>query len=156
VGFLAADFLMALRGLAAVEARFLLLSLVLLAFRGFSLVLATASLTALGAVEIISFPASTVALAASVTTSCAAFATSTLAFAASPSAVRVELRKPSRSSIVAPFMSPFPRASHSDSHRVNPSSKKTCAEFEARAWPGFAQSGCCSACCYDSKWRGVP
>src|SRR5262249_51226391 len=99
---------MALRGLAAVEARFLLLSLVLLAFRGFSLVLATASLTALGAVEIISFPASTVALAASITTSCAAFATlrSLLLHPLVPLGSSQESLhgRP----LLPPFMSPFP------------------------------------------------
>ena len=108
-GFLAADFLVALRGRAAVEARFLVLPLGF-AFRGFSVVPATASLNALAAVETISLPASTVALAASVTTSCADFATSTLAFAASVSACSVEVRTPSPSlsigispSIVSPL-----------------------------------------------------
>src|SRR5262249_14673636 len=99
---------------------------------------------------------STVALAASITTSCAAFATlrSLLLHPLVPLGSSQESLhgRP----LLPPFMSPFPRASHSDSHRVNPSSKKTCAELEARAWPGFAESGCCSACCYDSKWRGVP
>jgi hypothetical protein len=63
---LAADFLVALRGRAAVEVRFLVLLLALFAFRGFSALPATASLNALAALETISVPASTVALAASV------------------------------------------------------------------------------------------
>jgi len=90
-----------LRGRAAAEARFLVLPLALFAFRGFSVVPATASLKALVAVETISLPASTVALAASATTSCADFATSTLAFAASDSASSVEARTPSSSLSVA-------------------------------------------------------
>jgi hypothetical protein len=51
-GFLAADFLAALRGRAAVEARFLVLLLALFDFRGFSVLPATASLNALAALVI--------------------------------------------------------------------------------------------------------
>ena len=93
-GFLAADFLVTLRGRAAVEARFLVLPLILFAFRGLSGVAAAASLTAPAAVDTTSLVASTVALAASVTISCADFAASTVALGASAVASCVALRTP--------------------------------------------------------------
>jgi len=74
-GFLAVDFLVALRGRAAVEARFLVLALAVFAFRGLSGAPAAAP-TAPVVVDTTSFAASTVALAASVTISCADFAAS--------------------------------------------------------------------------------
>ena len=139
-GFLAADFLVALRGRAAVEARFWVLPLALFAFRGFSVGPATASLNALAAVETISLPASTVALAASVTTSCADFATSTLAFAASVSACSVEARTPSPSlsigsspSIISSLRKKVCLKRHIQIGTGSiPASKKTCGGFDAR------------------------
>jgi 5-formyltetrahydrofolate cyclo-ligase family protein len=129
--FLAADFLVALRGRAAVNAGFLFLPLVLFNFRGFSVVLATASLNALGAVETISFSASTVALAASITNSCATFATSRFAFDASPSAFRVELSPASPSRIIASVREPCPRERHTQIRTGSiPVIKKTCAELD--------------------------
>jgi hypothetical protein len=138
---LAADFLVALRGRAAVAPRFLVLVLALFAFRGFSVVPVTASLNALAAVVTISLSASTVTLAASVTTSCADFAASTVALPASAAASCVELRTPSPSSIVASPKEIAPQASHPDSDRVNPGSKKTCAGFEARLSPNGRNNG---------------
>ena len=90
------------------EARFLVLPLALFAFRGFSGVPATTSLTALAGAETASLAASALALAASVTTSCVDFAASTVAFAASAAASCVELRTPSPSSIVASLREPGP------------------------------------------------
>jgi hypothetical protein len=129
--FLATDFLVALRGRAAVNAGFLFLPLVLFNFRGFSVVLATALLNALGAVETISFSALTFALAASITNSCATFATSRFAFDASPSAFRVELSPASPSCIVTSIREPCRRERHTQIRTGSiPVIKKTCAELD--------------------------
>ena len=93
---------MALRGRAAVEARFLVLPLALFAFRGLSGAPA-AALTAPVVVDTTSFATSTVALAASVTISCADFAASTVVLAASAVASCVALRTPCLRPLLPPF-----------------------------------------------------